>query len=287
MSIRQRIAEKTRVNIINSRNMRPIHHVFVSWLRDMIDEKAEQAINILAPTMQTWDMYRHLVPREKDRDELQCAAALLQPMKTFNEHGFKLNVHTLNIKEPVEFQLIMPVPKGWNAILMPAIEHCTTIGWGDGQTGLNNLIMPSLTAAQQWTTLRHVTLWLLDYVKDRAAIRDMFPWIGETIAEGKWQEYYGYRNLARDTKESCDKTFAHAVKLRQGYTPRMTPEIRQICQSGVKLFSQLRMLKLVEGDKFDRLQVRTIDSAALVPSMDKSLIPQSVHDDLAAIKDLR
>jgi hypothetical protein len=265
----------------------PIHPVFTKWLRDMIDEKAGQAVQILSPSMPTDKLYSYLVPKQFDRTELQAAAELMRPMKNFSDHSFELNVHALNLSSTVEFSLIMPVPPRWNAILMPDTRYCATIGGPEGGSELTDLIMPALTVAQSWAVLKHVTMWMIEHSRDRTALRDMFPWLPELIQESDWQSYYNYRALSRDQKEACDRTFAAALKLTHGGAPRMTPAIRAICLSGTKLFSQIRMMKLVDETKFEQLQMRTTDSASLVPSISGNLIPQSVNDDLADIRELR
>ena len=268
--------------------MRPIDKRFKEWLDKTIMENAYAAALALAPTLPSEDMYRQIVPSERQRDVLQAAAIDMDPIRSFQDYKFQLPVQMLGLGEAIGFELIMPVPEGWETILFPSLGRRCLIG---SNNLLTELLRPCLTAAQDWMTLRYVVSELLDAVNDRGSIRHMFPWIVEAINESEWatDKRRFHRNVGvannKVEREKVDQSFNEALLYGRGEMPRTTAIIRNACVSGGRLFSQIRMLKAVDERKFDRMQQRTIDSSSLVPNLTKALMSKTAKEDLEAVKE--
>ena len=186
-------------------NMRPISTVFREWLDRTILDNANAATMALAPTLPSPDMYRQIVPSERQRDVLQAAAIDMDPIRSVQEYQFQLPVQMLGLGEAIGFELIMPVPEGWETILFPSLGKRCLIG---SNNLLTELLRPCLTGSARLMTLRYVVSELLDAVNDRGSIRHMFPWIVEAINESEWatdKRRFHRRTLALPTTRSSGR----------------------------------------------------------------------------------
>ena len=268
--------------------MRPIYKAFREWLDTTIMDHANMATLTLAPVLPSDQLYEHIVTNRDLRATLQAAAAEMEPYSTFADHRFKLPVHMLGLGEYIGFELTMPVPKEWGSILFPAESKRALLG---PNNMLTELMRPCLTAAQGWMCLRYTVNELLDAVNDRGSIRHLFPWIVEAINESEWrtnkQRFYRNHGIASNKaeRENCDRSFNEALLYGRGEMVRTTATIRNICTSGSRLFSQVRMLKAVDERRLTDMQMRTIDSSSLVPNLTKALMPKAVKEELEAVKE--
>lgn len=271
--------------------MRALHTTFRSWLKTVINHNAGEVVVSLAPTMPTEELYPYLVPNDVKRTRLQLAAECMSPQQTVQASALELPVRLreLEIGVALPFEIVLKVPDGWGTILLPALEHRAYLG---NNNVLTELLLPSIRMAQQWANLKHVTNFMLNMTNDRAAVREMFPWIVELVKDSEWHTNrrhfyvaYGIGNNKQE-QEDCDRTFNEVTTIYRGFAPRMTTPVRDICLSGGKLFSQVRMAKSVDEAKFDRMQWRTMDSSSITPVVSDKMVPPSIHQDLQSVKQL-
>ena len=269
--------------------MANIHPAFTDWLASVMDEYAMSATLMLGPSLPSAELYELLVPDAALRDTLQAAAINMSSVQSINTR-VQLHSNLPTFGGNLNFELVMPVPQGWNTILFPRTSKRVMIG--GHYPKLTELLMPSLRVAQEWVTLKHVVTGLLSIANDRNAIRDMFPWIVDAINEGEWRDknrqFFTYRGIkSKVERDKVDATFRAALTLKHGNVPLMTPDIRKVCLSGTRLFSQIRMLKASDEGTFERMQWRATSNAALTPVLSGELIPENITNDMQSIMDYK
>jgi hypothetical protein len=274
-----------------TRDMRPLHTAFRRWLKDTIEANSEAVVLSLSPSMPAEQLYELLVPNYDTRTKLLLAAECLPAQSEVCSYSFELPVRLreLELGVALPFQVFLKVPEDWGTILLPALEHRAYLG---NNNVLTELLLPSIKMAQQWAKFKHCTNHLLNLTNDRAAVREMFPWIVEAVKDCEWtrnpNRFYSHHGIGNNVQEQkdCDRTFNEVITMYRGYAPRMTTAVREICLSGGKLFSQVRMAKTVDGDRFDRMQQRTMNSSSIVPKVSDKMVPNSIDDDLKSIAQL-
>lgn len=271
--------------------MRALHVAFRAWLKNAISHNAEEVVLSLSPTLPGDQLYNLLVPDNIVRTKLRLAAECMpvQDQIIHNNYDMPVRLHDLGIGVWLPFELVLKVPDGWGTILLPALQHRAYLG---SNNVLTELLLPSIRMAQQWASLKHCTNFLLNITNDRATVREMFPWIVEAVKESQWatdkHRFYANNGIANNKQEQadCDRTFNEVITIYRGFAPRMTTPVREVCLSGGKLFSQVRMAKSVDEAKFNQKQWRTMDSSSITPVVSDKMVPPSIHQDLQSVKQL-